>query len=1136
MPQCPPRNRLREYAIGLLNDSESEVIDIHLAECTDCESSVASLEQADDSLLRTLPLVGKQRENDQQPAWLNRLKKLPTGHDEFPDPNKTPDVPVYELLEEIGRGGMSVVYRARHRELDREVAVKVLRPKYLSASGIKQRFQREIKILGSLQHPGIVMATDAGRGKSGAYLVMELIDGVDLAKLVRQTGPLRTPEASEIGRQMAAALQVAHQQGAIHRDLKPSNVMLSKDGQVKLLDFGLAHLTAPRTDPNETSMGQVLGTLAYMAPEQINEEPISEATDLFGLGATMFFLLTGRAPHDLESEQNLIQQLRSGLQAEPPRVADFRADISPKCDQLVFQLMSKSPEDRPNSAVEVAEALEPLAGGTLHSRVAEYSDKAAMAQEVSVVAPAATLSKLIDQVPLGSTSSKSTSTTKATVRSSPPSQNNVWKWIALAMFPLATWLGITLIVKLQDSTFVIESEVGDIKIEAVDEKERVSEIRIKKGTNETTLRAGNYKIRIAGGHDEVALNKDAIELRRGRAEVARIYRRPTSDKSPNPSNNLYGAKIQSATKGTQEYPYFTTQGPREFWSEPGAPSTPAETPRPNSDEPVYRGKSEGEWEQIFATDNSPEVRLAAAAAICSFAESKSTEVRLENIRRFGPLLLKDGGVNSGDSQVTVKTHGSRVGEFLGAHLDLHQRIIHLATSVPPQSLANDLNRQFQGQRNLTFHLLDDSHIRKHIATGPVALSQVIEMLAVDYPEIQHAYEPCKLLADYAKLSESQKDRREIEEWIASLTKTLLRAAVNGPEHEQTTRSKLLTRIRQHRDDFELSKSTAAQFVLVDVLTNGKSALDHHFQTIHFNDEFVYSDKWQKRAREKSEYFIDEWFDVANKYIRDAIGKHGRQPNKFVLQSFDYATRMYFDGDDWPAEDTAYLLTQLFYEQHMGKPANPTKTRPVSTASPELLLTCIARLTGEIPKELVREPSTKYQVTSERFERLQRTLNLDQNNRLRGSEYEGLMVEAPYQCIRVALRTKETEPMRVLAATMGKKKRSKYRTSKTLAVCDPILFLAVADQLAGESFDGRIAAVLAGRSPDYVSNAADDRLDNVDLDRHLRDCLSGPWSVKHVARKQLISIATKAKKRAAVGDSLGSSWLVEQICEIYPGAK
>jgi serine/threonine protein kinase len=332
---CPESDTLRRYAIGDLDDSDGQEIEAHLADCPVCEETVAQFDSADDTLMRHLPLVAAVAEAGNEPGWLDRLRDGPPAGEASqlaahirsePDDAGTDDsigqFSAYELLGVLGRGGMGVVYRARHRHLNRPVALKVLSPRLTTAAEARRRFEREIHVLGGLHHPGIVMATDAGRAGGAAYLVMELVDGIDLSRLVRQGGPLSVAEACEVARQMADALAAAHQAETVHRDVKPSNVMVDRRGRVKLLDFGLAHLSILSNDSFETSLGRLLGTLDYMAPEQaVDQDRLDFRADIYSLGATLFYLLMGQPPHGSHTGRSLVGQLRALASAEAPRAS-----------------------------------------------------------------------------------------------------------------------------------------------------------------------------------------------------------------------------------------------------------------------------------------------------------------------------------------------------------------------------------------------------------------------------------------------------------------------------------------------------------------------------------------------------------------------------------------------------------------------------------------------------------------------------------------------------------------------------------------------------------------------------------------------------------------------------------------------
>ena len=271
----------------------------------------------------------------------------------------------YELLEPIGRGGMGVVYRARHARLQRTVAVKVLPRMSLPDESAVVRMQRESAAAGRVQHPNIVYATDAGECDGAHYLVMEYVQGFDLSKLVAASGRLPIAEACEIARQAALGLAHIADCGLVHRDLKPSNVMLADDGSVKILDLGLALLHHnPLDDYEATQPGYLLGTADYIAPEQIDApHEVDVRSDLYSLGCTLFKLLTGVAPFSGPEQNSVSRKVEAHRRRTPPRVASLRPDVPPEVDQLMNRLLAKRPSDRFQRPDQLAAALAPLSKG-----------------------------------------------------------------------------------------------------------------------------------------------------------------------------------------------------------------------------------------------------------------------------------------------------------------------------------------------------------------------------------------------------------------------------------------------------------------------------------------------------------------------------------------------------------------------------------------------------------------------------------------------------------------------------------------------------------------------------------------------------------------------------------------------------
>ncbi|SER24902.1 non-specific serine/threonine protein kinase [Lentzea xinjiangensis] len=256
----------------------------------------------------------------------------------------------YELDDlPLGRGGMGAVHEARDLRLDRRVAVKLLRLPG-SDDEVRHRFTREARIVANLEHPGVPVLYDFGTYEQRLFQVMQFVDGVTIADLVGEFGPLPEAWAATIAAQAAAVLAAAHERGICHRDLKPTNLMLCQDGAVKVLDFGLALLRESDVAPFSRA-GQILGTPSYMAPEQIQRGTAEPRSDLYALGCVLHEMLTG-------------EQLFTGPTAyavfdkhvkEPPR------RVASPLDPVVQRLLAKDPADRPATAFEVFGALQPFA-------------------------------------------------------------------------------------------------------------------------------------------------------------------------------------------------------------------------------------------------------------------------------------------------------------------------------------------------------------------------------------------------------------------------------------------------------------------------------------------------------------------------------------------------------------------------------------------------------------------------------------------------------------------------------------------------------------------------------------------------------------------------------------------------------
>jgi eukaryotic-like serine/threonine-protein kinase len=265
----------------------------------------------------------------------------------------------YVLLDRLGEGGMGTVYRASHRKMGRIVALKALRRERLSHPNAVRRFHREIHAVARLIHPNIVLAYDAGEAGDTLFFTMEYIEGRDLARLVREDGPLEVAQACDYVRQAAVGLQHAHEQGMVHRDIKPHNLLLNNKGVVKILDMGLARLASGNGDAAATASltldGTVMGTPDFMAPEQsLSTRTVDIRADVYALGCTLYFLLTGKVPFP---GGTLGDKIARHLAEEPSPVEQLRPDVPPAVAAVVRKMMAKKPEDRYSTPAEVADAL-----------------------------------------------------------------------------------------------------------------------------------------------------------------------------------------------------------------------------------------------------------------------------------------------------------------------------------------------------------------------------------------------------------------------------------------------------------------------------------------------------------------------------------------------------------------------------------------------------------------------------------------------------------------------------------------------------------------------------------------------------------------------------------------------------------
>src|SRR5277367_6152069 len=271
----------------------------------------------------------------------------------------------YRVVEKIGSGGMGEVYRASDERLGRDVAIKVLKPSLADDHDRLRRFEQEARAAAALNHPNIVAIYDIGMHNGAPYIVSELLEGQTLRERLLD-GPIPRRQTLDFARQMAQSLVAAHEKRIVHRDLKPENLFINKDGRIKILDFGIAKLlnTAFDSEPGnppslaslttETRAGAVLGTIAYMSPEQLRAKAVDHRSDIFSFGAILYEMLTGKRAFAGETQ---VDTMTAILKEDPPEMIREGQDIPAACEQVVRHCLEKDTENRFQSARDLAFAL-----------------------------------------------------------------------------------------------------------------------------------------------------------------------------------------------------------------------------------------------------------------------------------------------------------------------------------------------------------------------------------------------------------------------------------------------------------------------------------------------------------------------------------------------------------------------------------------------------------------------------------------------------------------------------------------------------------------------------------------------------------------------------------------------------------
>lgn len=402
---CPPVEVVRAFGQGRLEPGRMAEVERHVMECASCCEALSELpadtlmvlarEAATRGLPEVAPGAGKGRAGKAEANGGPEGGKERTG-----PPPELLEHPRYRVLGLVGVGGMGAVYKAQHRVMERLVALKVIRPTFVANKQAVERFHREVKTAARLAHPNIVTAFDAEQSGETHFLVMEFVDGVSLDRFVAHNGPLAPQAAANLIRQAAQGLDHAHRRGMIHRDIKPHNLMITKQGELKILDFGLARFAnesagvelvggavATDADQRYTQLGVILGTPDYLAPEQAKDSRAADIrSDIYALGCTFFFLLTGRAPFAGKSP---LEKVRAHESVDPDTLLAEFPEVAESVGGLLRRMMARRPEDRFQSPEELLQALASFRRGRgTASNVTAVAPAVAAAPTVEIGLPA----------------------------------------------------------------------------------------------------------------------------------------------------------------------------------------------------------------------------------------------------------------------------------------------------------------------------------------------------------------------------------------------------------------------------------------------------------------------------------------------------------------------------------------------------------------------------------------------------------------------------------------------------------------------------------------------------------------------------------------------------------------------------
>jgi serine/threonine protein kinase len=601
--KCPTTEQLDAIVQGRWPADQLEMAWSHVENCSLCTAGIDTLNDPQSTtasgLLSSLKHVDQQRDESvfqiqnelECQAAVQRAMLGQYRESDIRGLQPIDQIGPYEFIRALGQGGMGSVYPARHDRLKKLVAIKLLPRERSDNPDWVERFDREMQAVAAIEHPHIVRAIDAGNQAEWHYLVMEFLDGLDVAQLARLRRQLPIEAACEIARQAALGLTAIHEIGLVHRDIKPSNLFVANDTaskrpMVKVLDLGLVLSDGQLLGGDErlTTFGHIMGTLAYMPPEQIDDcRAVHPRSDIYALGATLYRLLAGQSPHG--EGRPMTALIRSISIGDVRPLSELRCDIPNELSELVQQMIAVDIDQRPETMRVVAE------------RLAFYSDTDIFEETVRVAHVEATDSQ--------SAREDHATATRLPLRltgdSQSPPRRPVLHWLAFAGLPLGILAGVLITLATDRGTLTIQSDEPGIEVIVKQNEKVVDELRLETGSDSVKLYSGQYEIELTGAKsDGLQLSENKITLTRNAQAVVEVLTKTTQ------------AGNQAVANGT---------------------ATP----------PTFKGEPIEHWIQIVETERDPETLMSAVEAIKRLAFDQNSleaaQACLVRLRLYGSTTV-----------------------------------------------------------------------------------------------------------------------------------------------------------------------------------------------------------------------------------------------------------------------------------------------------------------------------------------------------------------------------------------------------------------------------------------------------------------------------------------------------------------